>query len=429
MKRLGDLHSSVCTANNVEIADDNARKCKPNNWGVRKHDKHREEDNAKLLNDLTNLTYKTSEYSTFKIYEPKERLIFRLPYFPDRIAHHAIMNVMEPIWVKSFIHHTYSCIKGRGIHKLAVDIKKVLRNDNTGTQYCLKLDVKKFYPSIDHEVLKFEILRRKIKDKKLLALLDEIVDSTEGAPIGNHLSPFFANLTLTYFDHWIFEEVKPELTKRGITLYYFRYAEGIVILSNDKEALREILTLIKTYFHQIVKLELKGNYQIFPVDSRGIDFVGYRFYHTHTLLRKSIKHRIFKLVNKYKANKISLEEFKRKMSSYFGWLKYCDSKHLLQKIEQETGLHYSNWEGVESNISLFYGKDIRIIEVVPYAKYFRINFVYKRKSYTVKSKSTKLYHELSNKSFPLNYKLKSYARTKKSRIECNPTEVCEPWEW
>ena len=423
MKRLGDLHSSVCTANNVEIADDNARKCKSNNWGVRKHDKHREEDNAKLLNDLTNLTYKTSEYSTFKIYEPKERLIFRLPYFPDRIAHHAIMNVMEPIWVKSFIHHTYSCIKGRGIHKLVVDIKKVLRNNNTETKYCLKLDVKKFYPSIDHEVLKFEILRRKIKDKKLLALLDEIVDSTDGVPIGNYLSQFFANLTLTYFDHWIFEEVKPELTKRGITLYYFRYADDIVILSNDKEALKEILTLIKTYFHQIVKLELKGNYQIFPVDSRGIDFVGYRFYHTHTLLRKSIKHRIFKLVNKYKANKISLEEFKRKMSSYFGWLKYCDSKHLLQKIEKETGLHYSNWEGIESNISLFYGKNIRIIEVVPYAKYFRINFVYKRKSYTVKSKSTKLYHELSNKSFPLNYKIKSYARTKKNRIEYNSTEI------
>lgn len=429
MKRLGDLHRLVCTASNVEIADDNARKCKPNNWGVKKHDKHREEDNAKLLKDLTNLTYETSEYSTFKIYEPKERLIFRLPYFPDRIAHHAIMNVMEPIWVKSFIHHTYSCIKGRGIHKLAVDIKKVLRNDKTGTQYCLKLDVKKFYPSIDHEVLKFEILRRKIKDKKLLALLDEIVDSTDGVPIGNYLSQFFANLTLTYFDHWIFEEIKPELKKRGIKLYYFRYADDIVVLSNDKEALREILALIKTYFHHVVKLELKGNYQVFPVDSRGIDFVGYRFYHTHTLLRKSIKQRIFRLVSKYKAGKISLEEFKRKMSSYFGWLKYCDSKHLLQKIEQETGLHYSNWEGIESNISLFYGKDIRIIEVVPYSKYFRINFVYKKKSYTVKSKSTKLYHELSNKNFPLNYKLKSYARTKKSRIECNPTEVCEPWEW
>lgn len=73
MKRLGDLHRLICTASNAEIADDNARKCKPNNWGVKKHDKHREEDNAKLLEDLTNLTYKTSEYSTFKIYEPKKK--------------------------------------------------------------------------------------------------------------------------------------------------------------------------------------------------------------------------------------------------------------------------------------------------------------------------------------------------------------------
>lgn len=276
----------------------------------------------------------------------KERIIFRLPYFPDRIAQWDIMLTMEPIWVKTFISQTYSCIKDRGIHKLAKDVKKALRNDKQGTRYCLKLDVKKFYPSIDHEVLKFEILRRKIKDNKLLALLDEIVDSTDGVPIGNYLSQFFANLTLTYFDHWIFEEIKPELKKRGIKLYYFRYADDIVVLSNDKEALREILALIKTYFHQVVKLELKGNYQVFPVDSRGIDFVGYRFYHTHTLLRKSIKQRIFRLVNKYKAGKISLEEFKRKMSSYFGWLKYCDSKHLLQKIEQETGFTTPTGKGL-----------------------------------------------------------------------------------
>ena len=428
MKRLGNLYSRICDKAMIELADDCARRGK-HNWGIKKHDMHRESDNQKLLESLINLTYKTSEYDKFTIFEPKERIIFRLPYFPDRIAQWDIMLTMEPIWVKTFISQTYSCIKDRGIHKLAKDVKKALRNDKQGTRYCLKLDVKKFYPSIDHEVLKFEILRRKIKDNKLLALLDEIVDSTDGVPIGNYLSQFFANLTLTYFDHWIFEEIKPELKKRGIKLYYFRYADDIVVLSNDKEALREILALIKTYFHQVVKLELKGNYQVFPVDSRGIDFVGYRFYHTHTLLGKSIKQRIFRLVNKYKAGKISLEEFKRKMSSYFGWLKYCDSKHLLQKIEQETGLHYSNWEGIESNISLFYGKDIRIIEVVPYSKYFRINFVYKKKSYTVKSKSTKLYHELSNKNFPLNYKLKSYARTKKSRIECNPTEVCEPWEW
>ena len=87
--------------------------------------------------------------------------------------------------------------------------------------------------------------------------------------------------------------------------YYFRYADDITILSDSKEFLRTVLILIKMYFHHEVNLELKNNYQIFPVDSRGIDFVGYKFYHTHTLLRKSIKYRIFKLINKYKTNKIS----------------------------------------------------------------------------------------------------------------------------
>lgn len=386
MKRLGNLHKLICTAENIERADRNARLCKPNNWGVRKHDKHREEDNKKLLEDLTKLTYKTSKYDTFKIYEPKERLIFRLPYYPDRIAHHAIMNIMEPIWVKVFVHHTYSCIKGKGIHSLVQDLKKILKKDPDGTKYCLKLDVKKFYPSINHNVLKNTILRRKIKDKGLLAILDEIVDSAGGVPIGNYLSQFFANLTLSYFDHWIFEEIKPSLKERGISLYYFRYADDIVVLSDNKESLREVLSLIKIYFSQVVKLNVKTNYQIFPVDSRGIDFVGYRFYHTHTLLRKSIKYRIFNLIRRYKDGKINYDDLKRRMCSYFGWLKYCNSKNLLNKIEKETGLHYSNWIGEESKISSFYGKSIRIIEVVQYLKYFRIHFIYKDKAYTVKSK-------------------------------------------
>lgn len=127
----------------IELADDCARRGK-HNWGIKKHDMHRESDNQKLLESLINLTYKTSEYDKFTIFEPKERIIFRLPYFPDRIAQWDIMLTMEPIWVKTFISQTYSCIKDRGIHKLAKDVKKALRNDKQGTRYCLKLDVKKF---------------------------------------------------------------------------------------------------------------------------------------------------------------------------------------------------------------------------------------------------------------------------------------------
>lgn len=136
---------------------------------------------------MKNETYKTSEYNTYKIYEPKERIIFRLPYYPDRITHHAIMNVMEPIWTKIFTRDTYSCIKDRGIYALVGKLKKDLRKDPEGTKYCAKMDIKKFYPSITHSILK-EIIRKKIKDKSLLKLLDEIIDSAEGVPIGNYLS-------------------------------------------------------------------------------------------------------------------------------------------------------------------------------------------------------------------------------------------------
>lgn len=408
MKRIGNLHDLICTNENIELADKNARKCKPNNWGVRKHDKHKVKDNEKLLKSLKELTYKTSQYSTFKIYEPKERLIFRLPYYPDRIVHHSIMNIMEPIWVKLFISNTYSCIKGRGIHKLAVDLKKALQ-DKDGTKYCLKLDIKKFYPSIDHDILK-QIIRKKVKDRQVLTIMDEIIDSADGVPIGNYLSQFFANLYLTYFDHWLKEEV-------GIK-YYFRYADDIVILDNNKEHLRNILILIKMYLHHNLNLQIKPNYQVFPVDSRGIDFVGYIFFHTHTLIRKSIKYRIFRLINKYKSGKIDLVQLKKRLVSYSGWLKYCNSKHLLQKIERDTGIHYSNWIGQQYGIGMFYDKSIKIFQLLLYSKGFRIDFVYNQSSYSVKSRSINLYNILIRKDFPINFKIQYYVRTNQSRDKC-----------
>lgn len=295
MKRIGYLHEQVYNLPNIELADRKARRHKSVRWGILKHDKHCEKENLKLAETLRNLTYKTSKYSTFKIYEPKERLIFRLPYYPDRITHHVIMNIMEPIWVNIFIKHTYSCIKDRGIHDVAKDLKYVLQKYPEETKYCLKVDVRKFYPSIDHDIL-YEILQKKIKDKKLLTLLKEIIYSADGVPIGNYLSQFFANLYLAYFDHWVKEELKCK--------FYFRYADDIVILSDSKEFLRSVLLSMKLYLRNVLKLELKQNYQIFPVDSRGIDFVGYRFFHTHVLLRKSIKVRLFRLIKGTRIRKL-----------------------------------------------------------------------------------------------------------------------------
>lgn len=328
MKRIGNLYDKICTFENLYEADEKARKGKMRTYGVKVHDKNRTENLLKLRDELLTGTFKTLPYSTFIIYEPKEREIFRLPYYPDRIVHHAVMNILEPIWVSTFTADTYSCIKERGIHAAAKKVRRILREDPEGTTYCLKIDVKKFYPSIDHDTLK-RILRRKLKDARLLKLLDEIVDSAQGVPIGNYLSQYFANLYLTYFDHWIKE------TKR--VKYYFRYADDIVILASDKSYLHRLLTEIQLQMGDL-KLEVKRNWQVFPVDSRGIDFLGYVFFHTHTRMRKSIKQNMFRKVGRLrKRPDITEEEIKQAVASWWGWAKYCDSRNLINKLQKQLG--------------------------------------------------------------------------------------------
>ena len=314
MKRLNNLYEKIYSIENLQLADAKARKGKLNQYGVKAHDKNSDANILSLHKMLTHKTYKTSDYTMFLIHDPKEREVYRLPYFPDRITHHAIMNILEPIFVSTFTNDTYSCIKGKGIHAAARSVCKALL-DISGTEYCLKLDVKKFYPSIDHAILK-NLIRRKIKDPDLLWLLDGIIDSAKGLPIGNYLSQYFANFYLTYFDHWI-KEVK------GVK-YYFRYADDLVILSDNKPYLHQLLSDIKEYLDKELKLIVKGNYQIFPVEARSIDFVGYRFYHTHTMLRKSIKKSFCRMLKKRKSE--------ASIASYKGWAKHCNSKHLLKKI-------------------------------------------------------------------------------------------------
>lgn len=321
MKRINDLYDKVVSKDNLMLAYHIARKGKSGQYGVKIFEKNVQRNIDQLYDELTNGTYKTSEYSVFKIYDPKEREIFRLP-FRDRVVHHAIMNILEPIWISVFIHHTYSCIKGRGIHAVLKDLKYDLK-DVEGTKYCLKLDIKKFYPTINHEVLK-TIVRRKLKDNKLLDLIDGIIDSAPGVPIGNYLSQFFANLYLSYFDHWLKEE--------RMVKYYYRYADDIVILSGNKNYLHELFKDIDCYLTQNLKLEIKRNYQVFPVCSRGIDFVGYVFYHSHVLMRKTIKKRLCRKAAKLNKKDINTKSYKMQIAPWLGWAKHCDSRHLLKTI-------------------------------------------------------------------------------------------------
>jgi len=317
MKRMGNLFEKIVDISNLYLADEMASKGKSKQWGVINHRMNQDMNLFELQNKLLNGKYRTSEYKVFKVYEPKEREVYRLPYYPDRIVHHAIMNVLEPIFVSTFTTDTYSCIKGMGLHKASRRLSSALK-DVEQTKYCLKMDIKKFYPNVDHAILK-NLLKRKFKDVDLLNLLYEIIDSADGLPIGNYLSQYFANFYLTYFDHWVKEELKLN--------YYFRYADDIVILGPNKEQLHSCLREIRTYLDSNLKLEVKGNYQVFPVGSRGIDFLGYIHFHSHKLLRKSIKKRF--------ARKLKRGSSRESIASYLGWTKHANCRNLERKLMNE----------------------------------------------------------------------------------------------
>lgn len=318
MKRFGNLYEKIISIDNLQLADEKARKGKLKTIGVTEHDKHREENLKRLHDQLKNGTFHTSQYKIFTIHEPKERIIYKLPYFPDRILHHAVMNIMEPIWMSTFTSDTFSCIKKRGISAIRTKLKRAL-SDKQNTKYCLKIDIRKYYPTIDHDTLKV-IIRTKIKCNRTLAILDEIIESAPGIPIGNYLSQYFANLYLTYFDHWIKETMQVK--------YYFRYADDMIFLSDNKQFLHSLLSEIIKYLKDL-KLQLKSNYQIFPVDKRGIDFVGFIFFHNHIFMRKGIKQNLCRAVRK-----CTVKGVKRKirLAGWLGWVKYSNSINLTKSL-------------------------------------------------------------------------------------------------
>ena len=324
VKRLNNLFEQITTLDNLRLADKKARRGKLKSYGVQKHIQNSEENLQQLLVLLKEGTFKTSSYDIFNLVTDagKERKIYRLPYYPDRILHHAIMNILEPVWMSIFTADTYSCIKGRGIHGVVRNLKKALK-DKQETKYCLKLDIKKFYPTVKHSVLK-TLLRKKIKDIRLLSMLDEIIDSAPGIPIGNYLSQFFANIYLAYLDHWLKEVYKVK--------YYFRYADDFVILHKSKQFLQYLRCEIESYLQNKLQLQLKENWQVFPVNSRGIDFVGYVFRHSHVLLRKTIKIAWARKAVKVHKREQRIHISKQELCSYTGWALHCNAITLQRKL-------------------------------------------------------------------------------------------------
>ena len=162
MKRKGYLFEQICSVPNLLEAHFNASRKKRKRSEVIAFESDLMANIESIRNDLVNKTFHTSEYSVFIKYEPKRREIYKLPY-RDRVVQWAIMQVLEPIWVRCFTADTYACVKGRGLHTLLRNLRRDLRKDPDGTRYCFKMDVRKFYPSITHSVLK-QVVRQKFKD-------------------------------------------------------------------------------------------------------------------------------------------------------------------------------------------------------------------------------------------------------------------------
>lgn len=322
-KKLKNIYWLLYTNENLTLSQYTAQKGKSDHSDIKRFNENILENLDALWEMLRYETYEPGEYRIKKIYDPKERDIMIAPFFPDRIIHHCLVNVLGPHWNHIFIANTYSCIKGRGTHKCRRDVGEALKRDKHGTRYCLKIDIRKFYDNIDHAALK-RIFRYTIADEQLLRLLDKIVDSNgkeKGLPIGNYTSQYFANLYLAYFDHWMKEAM-------GVK-YYFRYMDDIAVLDGDKDRLHYLLDMMGLYLATELKVEIKPNWQIFPVDDRGIDFVGYKQDHFGVLLRKSILNKFYK-----KADRIACDtpirdatDIKHLFPSEYGWVIGCSEQH------------------------------------------------------------------------------------------------------
>lgn len=311
MKRYGNLFERIVDIDNIKLAHKNARKGKTHYDEVNMVDSDVESYCLEIQRLLVSKEYTTSDYIMFiKNDKGKDREIYKLPYFPDRIVQHALMQIVEPIWKGTLIADTYQSIKGRGIHRCLPKIKHAVRVDRM--QYYMQLDVKKFYPSVDNEIMK-EVVRRKIKCKDTLWLIDNIIDSCEGIPIGNYVSQYLGNMYLSKLDHKIKECL-------GIK-YYYRYCDDILILHNDKKELHNLLFVVRKELANI-GLKLKSNYSINKT-SEGVDFLGYVIYPHKTLIRKTIKKRAHDTYST------------KNYHSYDGWLLHCNGHNLQRKLRSK----------------------------------------------------------------------------------------------
>lgn len=327
MKRKGNIFDKITTIENIAAAHEMAKRDKSKYKEVEEVEENPLLFFEKIKEMLENQTYeiKESDYRLRKkVDKGKVRDLMILPYYPHRIIQWAVILQIQDILLKRLIPNTYASLPGRGIQQAHKRLEKALKSDELGTKYCYKMDIKKYYPSINRDIAKNQ-WRSFIKDNKLLWLIDLFIDTapgTKGIPIGSLFSQWEGNLFASPLDRFIKEELKVK--------YYFRYCDDIVILHSDKVALHNIREKIAEFLKSELDLEVKDNHQIFPVACRGIDFVGYRHFHRYTLLRKTIASNMIKRSKYIRKNKsrCSARDCNSLISSS-GWAKHCDGHNLI----------------------------------------------------------------------------------------------------
>lgn len=282
-----------------------------------------------LQRDLVEGCYRPGEYETFTITDPKERLISAAP-FRDRVLHHAIATVLEPILERRFIRHSYACRRKKGTHAAL----RQARSFSKRNSFFLKCDVRKFYQSIDHECLK-SMLRCLVKDHAFILLCDTIIDFPapgcrrgKGLPIGNLTSQHFANLYLDSLDHFIKDQM-------GVSCY-LRYMDDFLLFGPDKIKLRDQYHRINTFVSSKLLLSIKEEATVLGPVWQGIPFLGFRIYPSLIRIRPENKKRftrkVRKRVHQYQHGHIDSEQFKQSIASMVAHYSHGDTLQLRKNI-------------------------------------------------------------------------------------------------
>ncbi len=302
------------------------------------------EDNLfDLYDELSSKTYRHQPYTTFHIWDPKFRVI-RKASVRDRVTHHLIFRYLEPLFQPRFFYHSYSCQKEKGIHLAVQNVHNALRKvskNYTKTIWSLKLDVEKFFDSVDHARL-LELLEMKVAEPEMRWLIRLVIESYDsprgkgkGVPIGNLTSQIFANVYLSELDYFVKHTLKVQ--------HYFRYADDVLFLHTDKSALEALQKDVTKFVEKKLLLRIHPQKIIYRKFHQGIDFVGYVFLPYYRVVRTKTRQRMFRKVLKkveaYNKETLDQEKLNQTLQSYFGLLQHCSANTVQQELQNEVWLH------------------------------------------------------------------------------------------